>query len=179
MKMIQTFFISAVTLLICRNATAGESVAQPTNAPASIELRDQFNALQKLCFPTTNVTILTIADKKGSEQIAGWVAPLKQRFGPRIDIRGMADVSGVPGALRGMVRKKFQKLQAYPVMMDWSGVAVKAFTSMPGKANILVLDGRGQILQRTSGEATVPAIQDLCGVIDRALASQGLHAAKK
>ena len=63
MKMIQAFFISAVTLLICRNATAGERVEQPTNAPALIEMRDQFDALQKLSFPTTNVTILTIADR--------------------------------------------------------------------------------------------------------------------
>ena len=104
-------------------------------------------------FPATNVTLLTIADKKGSEQINGWITPLKQRFGKRVDIRGLADVSTVPRLLRGMLRTKFQKSQTYPVMMDWSGEVVKAFTYVPDKANVLVLDGRGHILKRVSGEA--------------------------
>ena len=83
----------------------------PTNAPARIELNDQFDLPQTLSFPTTNITLLTIADHKGSEQIAGWIAPVKQRFGTRLDIRGIADLSPVPRILRGMVRKQFQKAQ--------------------------------------------------------------------
>ena len=141
----------------------------PTNAPSLIELHDQFDAPQTLSFPATNVTLLTIADKKGSEQIAGWVTPLKQRFGKRIDIRGLADVSTVPRPLRGIVRRKFQRLQTYPVMLDWSGDVVKAFTYVPDNANVLVLDAHGQILKRISGEANPKAVQDLCAAIDRAL----------
>ena len=152
--------------------SSGPSIA-PTNAPPLIELRDQFDAPQKLSFPGTNVTLLTIADKKGSEQIAGWVAALKQRFGKRIDIRGLADVSTVPRPLRGMVRLKFQKIHTYPVMLDWSGEAVKAFTYVPGKANVLVLDPRGQILERISGEANPKAVADLCAAIDRVLVNCG------
>ena len=150
-------------------ATNSEPSIAPTKAPSSIELHDQFDAPQRLSFPGTNVTLLTIADKKGSEQVAGWVAPLKQRFGKRIDIRGLADVSTVPRPFRGMVRKKFQRLQTYPFMLDWSGEAVKAFTYVPDKANLLVLDGRGQILKRISGEANPKSVQDLCATIDRAL----------
>ena len=153
-------------------APKGESSIIPTNAPLSIEMHDQFGAPQKLSFPATNVTLLTIADKKGSEQIASWVTPLKQRFGKRIDIRGLADVSTVPRSLRGIVRRKFQRLQTYPVMLDWSGEAVKAFTYVPDKANVLVLDGRGQILKRLSGEANPEAVQDLCAAIDRALVNR-------
>ena len=165
--------------LLLLTLTAGVSAAPnsepsstPTNAPSRIELHDQFDALQTLSFPATKVTLLTIADKKGSEQIAGWVAPLKQRFGKRIDIRGLADVSTVPRPLRGMVRMRFQKSQAYPVMMDWSGKAVKAFTYVPDKANVLVLDAHGQILKRISGEANPQAVQDLCAAIDRAQANR-------
>jgi hypothetical protein len=144
----------------------------PTNAPSSIELHDQFDAPQKLSFPAANVTLLTIADKKGAEQINGWITPLKQRFGKRIDIRGLADVSTVPRLLRGMIRTKFQKIQTYPVMMDWSGVAVKAFAYVPNHANVLVLDRRGHILERLSGEANPGAVQELCAAIDRALANR-------
>ena len=153
-----------------QNASAGDFTSTTTNAPACLHFRDQFDAPQRLSFPATNITLLTIADKKGSQQIAGWVAPVKQRFGGRVDIRGIADVSSVPGPLRGLVRKRFQKNQKYPVMMDWSGDAMKAFAYVPAKANILVLNRRGEILQRFSGEANGQAIQDLCDVIDRAVA---------
>ena len=153
-------------------APLSETAVIPTHAPAVLVLHDQFDKPQTLAFPTTNITFLTIADKTGSKQIAGWVAPLKQRFGKRIDIRGLADVSTVPRPLRGMVRMKFRKFQTYPVMMDWSGEAVKAFTYVPDKANVLVLDGRGQILKRISGEANPKAVQDLCAAIDRALVNR-------
>ena len=167
-----------VSLLLLTLATSvsaapdSEASVTPTNAPSSIALHDQFDAPQTLSFPATNVTLLTIADKKGSEQIAGWVAPLKQRFGKRIDIRGLADVSTVPRPLRGMVRTRFRKSQTYPVMMDWSGEALKAFTYVPDKANVLVLDGHGQILKRVSGEASPEAVEDLCATIDRALVNR-------
>lgn len=153
-------------------APNSEPSITPTNAPSSIQLHDQFDAPQTLSFPAPKVTLLTIADKKGSEQIAGWVAPLKQRFGQGIDIRGLADVSTVPRPLRGMVRMKFQKSQTYPVMMDWSGEAVRAFTYVPDKANVLVLDGQGVILKRISGEANPEAVHDLCAAIDRELANR-------
>ena len=172
-RMKQILSLLLVTLATGVSAAPNsEPSLTPTNAPSLIELRDQFDTPQTLSFPATNVTLLTIADKKGSEQIAGWITPLKQRFGKRIDIRGLADVSTVPRLLRGMIRMKFQKSQTYPVMMDWSGEAVKAFTYVPDKANVLVLDERGQILKRISGEANPKAVQDLCAAIDRALVNR-------
>ena len=142
----------------------------PTNAPARIELNDQFEMPQTLSFPTTNITLLTIADHKGSEQISGWIAPVKQRFGTRLDIRGIADVSPVPRLLRGMIRKQFQKAQSYPVMLDWSGEAVEAFTYVPDRVNVLVLDGSGRILTRLTGAANDAALRKLYAVLDHALA---------
>jgi len=179
MKMFLTILLVTSGLFLGHSVVAGEFASFSTNAPACLELRDQFDRPQKLSFPTTNLTLLTIADKKGSKQIAGWVVPVEQRFGGRIVIRGIADVSSVPGPLRGIVRKKFQKLQAYPVMMDWSGVAVKAFVYVPGKADILVLDSRGRILRRVTGEANDRAVQDLCGSIEHALAGRKFHTATK
>ena len=168
MKQIVSLLFVTLTIGVSA-APNSEPSFTPTNAPSWIELHDQFDAPQTLSFPTTNVTLLTIADKKGSEQIAGWVTPLKQRFGKRIDIRGLADVSTVPRPLRGIVRRKFQRLQTYPVMLDWSGDVVKAFTYVPDNANVLVLDAHGQILKRISGQANPKTVQDLCSAIDLAL----------
>jgi hypothetical protein len=169
----QIFAILLLTgVLIANAAPPVEPAKVPTRVPAIIELNDQFDAPQKISFPTTNITLLTIADRSGSDQIAGWVTPVKKQFDKRVDIRGIADMSSVPGPLRGFIRKKFQKAQTYPVMMDWVGATVKAITYVPEKANVLVLDGRGKILLRISGAADEKQIKELCEVIEHALAER-------
>lgn len=165
MRIFLTTLLCGFTLVV-----AAAPPVVPTNAPARIELNDQFEVPQILSFPTTNITLLTIADHKGSEQIAGWVAPVKQRFGTRVDIRGIADLSPVPRLLRGMIRKQFQKAQSYPVMLDWQGDAVKAFTYVPDRVNVLVMDGNGHILTRLTGAADEQSLQKLYGILDQALA---------
>jgi hypothetical protein len=142
-----------------------------TNAPAKIELSDQFEVKQSLVFPTTNLTFLVIADKTGSEQIAGWVSPVEGRFGAAVAILGIADVSAVPRPLRGMVRRKFQKAQSHSVMLDWSGETVKQFAIAPNQANVLLVDCRGNILKRLTGKATDKAVNELCETIEQNLAA--------
>lgn len=148
---------------------AGEMPKSPSHAPASIELRDQYDAPQRLTFPATNVVVLTIADKKGSEQIDGWVAALKARYAGRIELRGLAEVGGVPGFLRGKVRKNFQETRPYPVMMDWSGKVCPQFGFQPGLANVLVIARDGNIQARVAGPAREPALKELSTAIDAAL----------
>lgn len=139
-------------------------------APAILELRDQFDVPQSLSFPTNHITLLVMADRKGHDQIAAWVSPMKQRFGERIDIRGIADVSNVPGPLRGLVRKKFQQSQRYPVMMDWHGEACKAFTYERGQANVFVLDRSGEVLKRVNGSAQEVFVAEISALIEQRLA---------
>lgn len=141
----------------------------PTNAPARIELRDQFEVLRVLVFPTTNLTLLTIADKEGSAQLAAWVTPLKERFPNGLVIEGIADVSAVPRPLRGMVRRQFKKAQSHSVMLDWSGQTTKQFAIAPNQANVLLVDRNGSILKRLAGKATDAAIKELCETIEQNL----------
>lgn len=148
---------------------AGEEPKSPSHAPASIELRDQYDAPQRLTFPATNVVVLTIADKKGSEQIDGWVAALKAYYAGRIELRGLAEVGGVPGFLRGKVRKNFQETRPYPVMMDWSGTNCAAFNYQKNVANVLLIGRDGAILGRFTGPASKQTIAKLREVLDRAL----------
>jgi hypothetical protein len=86
---------SIILVVMVQGASAAsipESAIIPNHAPAMLVLHDQFDTPQTLAFPTTSITLLTIADRTGSAQLAGWIAPVKQRFGERIDIRGIADV---------------------------------------------------------------------------------------
>ena len=140
-------------MLVAGSGIAGETHLLATNAPAGIELQDQFGAPQKLSFPTTNITVFTIADRKGSEQVDGWIAALKPRYSGRIDLRGLADVGGVPGFLQGKIRKRFQETRTYPVMMDWSGKVCARLGYQPDLANILILGRDGSVLGRFTGGA--------------------------
>ena len=148
---------------------AGEAPKSPSQAPASIELSDQYDTPQRLTFPATNVVVLTIADKKGSEQIDGWVAALKARYAGRIELRGLAEVGGVPGLLRSKVRKKFQETRTYPVMMDWSGTNCAAFHYQKNVANILLIGRDGAILGHFTGPASEQTMAKLREVLDPAL----------
>ena len=150
-----------------------------TNAPACIELPDQFEKPQKLSFPNTNLTVLTLADRKGSEQIAGWVEPVAQRFGTRVAVRGIADVSAVPRLLRGTVRSAFRKEQSYPVMMDWSGKEVAKFAPKENVTTVLLIDGQGKILRRYEGVAKQAEVEELCKLIQELLPKQELKVAAK
>lgn len=161
--------IATLVSFMGNTASAAETL---THAPACIELHDQFNALQKMSFPAGKVTLLTIADKKGSKEISGWVAPVKQHFDTRVDIRGIADMSGVPVLLRGVARKQFRETQHYPVMLDWTGDVVKSFGYTPGKADVLLLDCDGKILYRTGGKADDRSVRELRDAIERALSAQ-------
>lgn len=161
--------VSAFVLL--SDADAVEPNPNPTHAPASIGLRDQFDSPQRLTFPATNLVVLTIADKTGAEQIDAWIAAIKPRFASRVEIRGLADVRGAPSFLRGKVRKKFQQTRQYPVMMDWSGDVCAKFNFQPGVANLLLIARDGTIVGRWTGTATRAVVAELSATLDRALNS--------
>ena len=169
MKISKNALAIAAAFLLAGSIHADKLPSSITNAPPSIKLHDQYDAAQFLSFPGTNVVVLTIADKKGSEQIDDWVAALRPRYGGRIEIRGLADVAGVPGFLRGKIRKKFQESRSYPVMLDWTGDVCASFGFQPGVANVLVIARNGNILERVAGPAHESALKQLFQGIDTAL----------
>lgn len=156
-------------LLACVVVRGEENPSWPTNAPALVELEDQFGRPQKLAFPNAKVTLLAIADKKGSTEVNAWIAALKPRYGERIDIRGLADMGGVPGFLQGHISRKFQATRKYPVMMDWSGKVCDRFGYRQDVANILVIDADGTIRERVCGGATDDGVTRISHALDVAL----------
>lgn len=166
-------------MAICCLVALGVCAGALTNAPSCIELPDQFEKLQKLSFPNTNITVLTLADRKGSEQIAGWVEPVAHQFGARVAVHGIADVSAVPRLLRGTVRSAFRKEQSHPVMMDWSGQEVAKFAPKENVTTVLLMDGQGKILRRYEGVAKQADVEELCKVIQELLLKQEIKVAAK
>ncbi len=156
-----------VGLFLCgfQRSIAGES----TNLVcSSFQLSDQFGTQHNISFPRTNVVVLTIADKKGNDEVDGWVVAVKERFGGRVDILGIADVDGVPGPLREFVRKKFQKARSHPVMMDWDGNVIRPFKPQKDHANVYVIGRQGCVMLHLAGVSKSESLKELFATLDHA-----------
>ena len=164
--------LTLVLAAVLSAADPGEAPAPPApdRAPARTALNDQYDRPQALVFPHTNVVVLLMADRDGSEEVDGWVTAMKARQAGRVELRGLADVRGVPWLLRSRIRKKFQEQRKYPVMMDWSGEACGRFGLKPGVANVLVLGRDGRIEGRLTGPAKEGAVGEASAAIGKAVA---------
>jgi hypothetical protein len=150
-----------------RPAARDAAAPPPYPSVSSFELADQYGRARQCLFPGAGVRVITIADRKGSDQIAAWVEPLKKRYGDKVVIDGLADLSSVPSPLRRLVRERFKEKVQYPVMLDWTGTVVRQFFPAKGMANIYVVDSGGQVLLRLGGAAKEQGLQRLFHVLDR------------
>jgi hypothetical protein len=143
--------------------------AAPVEELSDFTLTDQNLQLRKYRFPKAKVTAMTVADHKGSDQLAPWIQRLRDLYEERIDIDGVADVSMIPRPFHGVFREAFRREVAYSVMLDWGGSVVKQFAYTKGVANIYVVDRGGRITKHVDGPMTANAMRDLTREIDRAL----------
>jgi hypothetical protein len=144
-------------------------VAAPPQRLGDFELADQNSITRSYRFPKTKVTAMTIADRRGSEQLAPWIRSLYARYERRIDIDGIADVSAIPRLYWGIVFEVFRKNLTQSVMLDWGGSVVSRFGYERGVANIYVIDRSGRILKHVTGPVNAAAKQELFEALDRAM----------
>jgi|NOAtaT_7_FD_contig_101_735573_length_3484_multi_2_in_0_out_0_4 hypothetical protein len=150
----------------------GESINWATGATSravDFELRDQYNQLISYRFPKSKPTILIFGDRKGSEQIEGWVKPIWAQYQDRVDQRGVAVLSAVPSFMRGIIRSMFKSRVKYPVLLDWTGEVAKSYSYQSGQANLILIDQQGQIVLRLTGGVGKEGLQQLYARIDRLL----------
>ncbi|NDD64060.1 MAG: hypothetical protein EBZ36_08800 [Acidobacteria bacterium] len=134
---------------------------------AGFELKDQYNQVNSYRFPKSKPTILVFGDRRGSEQIEGWVRPVWDRYQDRIDQKGVAVLSAVPVFMRGIIRSMFKSKVKYPVLLDWTGEVARAYAYHSGKANLVLIDQQGVILLRLTGPVSREGLQELYARIDR------------
>jgi hypothetical protein len=145
--------------------------AAPMRELTNFELTDQDAKTRTYNFPKAKVTVMTVANRDGSAQLAPWVQLLYDRYGKQIDIDGIADVSMIAKPFRGIFRAAFRKQLAYSVMLDWDGLVVKQFGYEKNVANVYVIDRDGRIVTQIGGE---PCGVDLALVIDEVLQMIGV-----
>ena len=99
------------------------------------ELTDQEAKKRIYRFPKTKITVMTVADRKGADQLAPWIQRVYDRYQNQIDIDGIADVSMIPNLFQPILRDAFKKRLEYSVMLDWDGSVVKQFAITPREQN--------------------------------------------
>jgi hypothetical protein len=144
--------------------------AAPMAKLSDFELTDQEDKKRIYRFPKTKVTVMTVADRKGADQLAPWIQRVYDRYQNQIDIDGVADVSMIPKLFQPILREAFKKRLEYSVMLDWDGSVVKQFAYKKNVANIYVIDGGGRIVQRLTGAVRNEAVRALFRAIDAAIA---------
>lgn len=168
-KAIVTFlFLSLISgLSLCQPIAKGFSDSE---AKASeFELKDQYDKSASYRFPKQKLTVLTFGDRKGSEQIEGWVRPLWDRYQTKIDQQGVAVLNSVPFFARSVVRSIFKSNVKHSVLLDWTGQVSKAYGYQNGKANLYVIDRNGRIVLTVTGAATPAELNKVFAQIDRLL----------
>jgi hypothetical protein len=140
------------------------------------ELEDQHGRRHQVEFPKARVTVLTLADRAGSDQLEGWVRPLYERYRDAIDIHGVAKLAGVPTPLRPMLRALFRKGVDYPVMMDWTGEVSTNCNVEARVANLMVICPAGRVDYRFNGPASPEELRRCFARIDALLSRPGPRA---
>ena len=170
-----TLAIAGAVMLSAMNVRADSTapVVVATNLICpSFELPDQFGTNHQINFPQPEPLVLIIADRAGSEQIQPWVTALKARYGGRLKMTGVADVGGAPGWVQGLIRKKFRKKYAYPILLDWSGKLPAALHCQKDVANVFLLDSAGRVLATERGACGEISLPYLTQATDLALSAK-------
>lgn len=160
-----------------RAAGAAESdsaASLPLASPPRLEsftLSDQFERAHTVAFPRERPLLLTVADRKGAAQVNGWVGPVRERLRARLDQVGVAEVSQVPGFLRGRVRAGFRKEYEHPILLDWQGTLCRVVLAERGQATVLLVSRSGEVVFRATGAVTPEALERLCRAVEKLLAA--------
>lgn len=130
--------------------------------PLAFSLKDQLDREHTEAESAGQVTLLTVADRKGSTFLGAWSKAIGTELGrtehPPVRWVGAATLSGVPSFMRGMVKKMFGADEKRWTLMDWKGQFAKTYSLPAERASLLVFAPDRRLLFQTSGQAVDPAV---------------------
>jgi hypothetical protein len=97
------------------------------------------------------------SDKKGRKFNPKWTIAIRDalkgdnRF-DNLKIFRVADMRGVPGIIKGLVRSKFPKEKSEWVALDWKGVFARSYSWEKKLSNILMFDSKGTLIYKDKGK---------------------------
>jgi hypothetical protein len=170
-------------LAVLMTATVAFAEKPTAKEPKTVEItmEDQFEAKNSVADHKGKVLILVYGDRKGidaSRELGSTLhvlfhptaegktakeaknAPVaaldgvpKDKASPDVSVVPVAVCSGVPGPIKGMIRKALAKDAAdTPVWLDFDGMMAEKFTIREGEPNLVVIDAEGRLRLKVNGK---------------------------
>jgi thioredoxin-related protein len=139
------------------------------NKSISYVLEDQYGNEHKSVNIHGKRQLLFLADRSGSDFTSNWTKVLEPLYRNTIEFVAFADVSSVPGFLKGFIKGKFKDSYSNPILMDWEGKLFEYYNCPEGIPTIVFIDNKGIIRYKISGKGTSSELQMLNEVISQHL----------
>lgn len=120
----------------------------------SFSIEDQFQKKWSEDDYKGKVALYMVCDRDGYEYADNWTDKLVPKFKDKIHFIPVADVSPVPGLLKGYVRGKFKDEFNFSVLLDWEGTLVDAFNLKAGYPTLVLTDKNGVVKYRAWGKGS-------------------------
>ena len=114
-------------------------------------------------------TIVMMTDRSGKDYLQNWIKPLVDSLNDKVRFASFADVSTVPGFLKGFIRSKFREAFTWSILMDWDGVVMEHYLARPDVPNILFVDATGTVRLHTWGQGTGSSVKTFIDQVKRHL----------
>jgi len=168
--------VSAVSCSVCSGCrprtTAGPIVETPRAPAPAFSLYDQENRpVSREDIRGKAAAIIAANDSHGREMPA-WEEPLSARFGERIAIVRLMDLSGLPRLARSFAQARIkQEMKGDSLALDWDGKVFKDFGFDPNRVNVAIVDRNGIVLVRVAGVPDEAARRRVFAAVESALAA--------
>lgn len=105
--------------------------------------------------------LYVLCDLDAYDHVDNWTKELVPKYKSKIHFVPVADVSTVPGLIKGYVRGKFKDEFDYPILMDWEGVLVKALGMKAGYPTLVITKADGTMTYHAWGKGSTKQIERL------------------
>jgi thioredoxin-related protein len=157
-------YLVITLLLLSSFITIASSIGSKS---ISYVLEDQYGNEHKSVNIQGRRQLLFLADRTGSDYTSNWTKVLEPLYRNTIEFVAFADVSSVPGFLKGFIKGKFKDSYSNPILMDWEGKLFEYYNCPDGIPTIVFIDNKGIIRYKISGKGTNSELQMLIEVINQ------------
>ena len=157
-------YLVITLLLLSSFITIASSIGSKS---ISYVLEDQYGNEHKSVNIQGRRQLLFLADRTGSDFTSNWTKVLEPLYRNTIEFVAFADVSSVPGFLKGFIKGKFKDTYSNPILMDWEGKLFEYYNCPDGIPTIVFIDNKGIIRYKISGKGTNSELQMLNEAINQ------------
>ncbi len=155
--------------LLCLGLSGGAALAAEQARCPEVVLEDQHGVRHEIRFPRERPVYIVASTRSGTGKVGGWVKPVVERYGDKVEIFGLADVRGIPQLFRGAVRLMIRDGTPWPVLMDWEAQTFPGLCTPGANIEVMVVGPDGRLRLRHAGESSPEGMEGVFRVLDEVL----------